>query len=275
MTTSAAFAAAGGTSGDERGSLIMLLLLLPIILGVFAYRSIMRYFAKSAAKSVVRRAAARDSAWSQDQLKRQAQSTFMELQQHWSNNDVEAAGALLHDNYRKAFLAELNSIIANNQCNKVTNVRVNSVDIILAKDYADDSQDQFTAYIKGQMEDALYTDDGRLIRTQGNRKDSPTRVINEYWTFQRSGDSWLLSNISQTQDAVMDEVSIDQQSLAQKHGEGVQLERAVASAQAWKERSKTVQRLFAGAVGLSIAVVGYWIYFRIFKGMWNMVTGWF
>jgi hypothetical protein len=272
MISNPAFAGAGGTQGQKKQGFLMILLLLPILLGIFAYRSIMKAFAKSAARAVVRRAAARDSVWNQDQLKRRAQGAFMEIQQHWSNNDVEGAKALLHENYEKAFLAELNSLVANGQVNKVSNVRVSSVDIILAKDYADDSQDQFVALIKGQMDDALYSSTGQLLRTQGNREGNPTRIINEYWTFQRTGDSWLLSNISQTHDAVVDEVSIDQQSLAQKHGEGIKLERAVARAQAFKERSKSVQKLIAGSVGLAITVGGYWVYFQIFKGMWRMIT---
>ncbi len=73
-----ALAGAGGTKGNERGSMIMLLLLLPIILGVMAYRAIMKGFAKSAAKSVLRKASSRDNAWNQDKLKQRAKHAFMQ-----------------------------------------------------------------------------------------------------------------------------------------------------------------------------------------------------
>jgi hypothetical protein len=270
-----ALAGAGDTSGNERGSIIMLLLLLPIILGVFAYRTIMKGFAKRAAKSVLRKAGARDNAWNQDKLKQRAKHAFMQLQQHWSSNDVEGSRQFLHADYQDMYLSGLNGLIARGERNDISQVQIRSVDIVLAKDFQDDDQDVFVAQISGQMNDVIMGANGGVIRTQGSRKDSPTRSINEFWTFQRSGEDWLLANISQDHDVVTQDVSLDAQSLAAKHRDGEDLDRAVMKAQAWKERSKAVQRLIATAVGLSIAIAGYVLYFWMFRTMWQMVTGWF
>lgn len=275
LMSTAAMAGASGTKGEERGSIIMLLLLLPIILGVVAYRAIMKGFAKRAAKSVLRKASSRDHAWNQDKLKQRAKHAFVQLQQHWSSNDVEGARPYLHPDYQDMFLADLQGFIARGERNDISQVNVRSVDIILAKDFQDDSQDTFVAQISGQMNDSIVGANGSVIRTQGSRENNPTRSINEYWTFQRSGEDWLVSNISQDHDVVTQDVSLDAQSLAAKHRSGDDLDRAVMKAQAWKERSKSVQRLIATAVGLSIAVAGYWLYFKIFSSMWRTVTGWF
>ena len=268
-------AGAGGTSGQDQASWYMILLLLPLLLGFGAYRAILRSFAKKAAGSVVRKAAIRDAAWNQDQLKKTAKRSFVELQNLWSNNDVEGSLAFLHPSYQSEYCAELKSIIAQNQRNQISQINVMSVEILLAKDYADDDRDMFVALIKGSMEDALYSADGRLLRTQGNKDDSARRTINEYWYFQRSGDDWLLSNISQSHDAVVDEVSLDEQSLASKHGEGIDYERAVEKAQTSKERSKSAQKLLASIVGISIAIGGYVLYFYFFRGVWRTITGFF
>jgi hypothetical protein len=152
---------------------------------------------------------------------------------------------------------------------------VRSVDIVLAKDFQDDDQDVFVAQISGQMNDVVMGANGGVIRTQGSRENNPSRSINEFWTFQRSGEDWLLANISQSHDVVTQDVSLDAQSLAAKHRSGTDLDRAVEKAQVWKERSKAVQRLIATAVGLTITVAGYALYFVMFRGMWRIVTGWF
>lgn len=275
LMSDAALAGAGGTKGNERGSMIMMLLLLPIILGFMAYRTIMKGFAKSAAKSVLRKAASRDNAWNQDKLKQKAKHAFVELQQHWSKNDAEGSRQFLHADYQEMYLSELNGFIARGERNDISQVQVRSVDIVLAKDFQDDDQDVFVAQISGQMNDVIMGANGGVIRTQGSRENSPTRSINEFWTFQRSGEDWLLANISQDHDVVTQDVSLDAQSLAAKHRAGEDLDRAVMKAQAWKERSKAVQRLIAMAVGTAIAIAGYALYFWMFRSMWRMVTGWF
>jgi hypothetical protein len=273
--STAAMAGAGGTKGNERQGILMLLLLLPVILGVMAYRGIMKGFAKRAARSVLRKAASRDQAWNQDKLKQRAKHVFLQLQQHWSANDVDGARQFLHADYQDLFLSELQGFIGRGERNDISQVQVRSVDIVLAKDFQDDDQDVFVAQISGQMNDVVMGANGGVIRTQGSRENNPSRSINEFWTFQRSGEDWLLANISQSHDVVTQDVSLDAQSLAAKHRSGTDLDRAVEKAQVWKERSKAVQRLIATAVGLTITVAGYALYFVMFRGMWRIVTGWF
>jgi hypothetical protein len=275
LMSTAAMAKAGGGDASERGSMIMLLLLLPVILGAMAYRAIMKTFSKQAAKSVLRKASSRDQAWSQDKLKQRAKHAFVQLQQHWSSNDVDGSRQYLHPDYQDIFLSDLRGFIARGERNDISQVNVRSVDIVLAKDFQDDSQDTFVAQITGQMNDSIVGANGAVIRTQGNRENNPARNINEYWSFQRSGEDWLVSNISEDHDVVTQDVSLDAQSLAAKHRAGDDLDHAVMKAQVWKERSKTVQRLIATAVGLTIAVAGYWLYFMIFGSIWKAVTGLF
>jgi hypothetical protein len=275
LMTSMAYAGAGGTSGSDKSSWIMVLLLLPVILGWMANRAIMKAFARRAAAAVVMQAASRDSAWTQDKLKYRAKQSFVELQDLWSTNDEQGSIALVHPDFQEGYLRELRNLAASNQRNVISNIKISNVDIVLAKDFADDDEDLFVALIEGSMDDAIYDNDGQLIRTLGNKDGNPNRLIQEYWTFKRSGDDWLLNEISKSHDAVTDEVSIDAQGLAEKHADGAALQKAVLSAQTSEKRKKSVQKLLAMGVGLSIAVFGYYLYFIIFSGMWSMVTGWF
>lgn len=275
LMTSMAYAGAGGTSGSDKSSWIMVLLLLPVILGWMANRAIMKAFARRAASAVVVQAASRDTVWTQDKLKYRAKQVFLELQDLWSKNDVDGSLTHLHPDYQQGYLRELRNMISRNERNDISQIQIRGVEIVLAKDFVDDDQDLFVAHISGSMNDAIYSVDGQLIRTQGSKDGNPNRLIGEYWSFQRSGDEWLLSNISKTHDTVNDEVSIDAQGLAQKHQEGAELEQAVLSAQTSKKRKKSVQKLLALGVALSITFFGYYLYFIIFSGMWSMVTGWF
>ena len=277
MMTSPAFAGAGGTQGENDKSWIAILLLLPLILGFMVYRSIMKSFARRAAGNVLRSAAHRDIAWDQNLLKQRAQYVFMELQQRWSSNDIDGSKPLVHPNYQDTYLAQLRGIIDAGHRNQITDIRISNVEIILAKDYAENDRDMFVALIHGQMNDALYSQDGRLIRNQGNDRkgENAQRMIREYWSFQRQGDEWLLSNISQSHDAVNDEVSIDAESLAQKHQDPAQLQQAVAKAESRKQRLKSAQKTLAFSAGATVTVFGYFLYYLFFRSLFRMVAGWF
>ena len=102
-------------------------------------------------------------------------------------------------------------------------------------------------------------------RTQGDVKDSSERDINEYWRFQRQGDEWLLRGISQTDEAIDDEVSIDAETIAERSEEGVEFNAAVNKAEAEERGSQSRYQTIALIVGFGTALAGYLVYFLAFR----------
>ncbi len=78
-----------------------------------------------------------------------------------------------------------------NKKNILEEIKLNSVDIISAKDYEDNSKDMFKASISGSMID--YDLNLKTGKKHGNHRFSES--FGELWTFKRSEDSWLLDEI--------------------------------------------------------------------------------
>lgn len=78
-----------------------------------------------------------------------------------------------------------------NKKNVLEKIELNSVDIISARDYENDSKDTFKASIVGSMIDYdLNLKTGRKI---GNNWYSES--FSETWTFMRRDNNWLLDEI--------------------------------------------------------------------------------
>lgn len=267
-----ALAGAGGTSGDDT-SFWLLLLLLPLILGYGAYRTVMKWYAKRAANRVLKASAQRDALWETEHLKQHARDTFVQIQERWSHNDIEGALPHLHPDYTTEFGALIQNNISAGEINRIWNISLGGVDIVLAQDYPDHDRDTFVALVKGTMHDAVFDAvSGEQLRTQGDEKNKPLRQIEEFWRFQRQGDQWLLRGISQSDEAIDEEVSIDAETMAGRYGTGEALERAVDAAEASERRTQTGYQVVAAAIGLSIAIAGYGVYFLAFREVFRLFT---
>ncbi len=270
FASSVAHAGAGGTEGSD-STLLLYLIFLPLILGYSAYVAILKFYAKRAAATVLAQAAARDSIWDPKHLIQHTRTVFIQIQNIWSRNDQEAAYPFLHPDYRDEFSALMTNNIQSGIVNLVTNIRLTSVDLVIAKDYADNDQDMFVAHISGTMDDVLQDERGTLVKTQGDQKGDVERNIDEYWRFQRSGDEWLLRQISQDDDILNDEVSIDAETLATKHPSTADLDVAIRHIEEQEQRTQLGYRRVAQGVGLTVVFLGYYLYFLFFRGAWRML----
>ena len=148
--------------------------------------------------------------------------------------------------------------------------------IVLAQDRLEDNEDLFVMWITGTMDDAVHSaSEGHLLRTQGDLEDKPGRSINEYWYFQRYGDRWLVRNITKNHLqalSALSEVSIDEETLAGIYGDGVEFETALRNALAGKRLMSFARNVVAGSIGLLIAVVGYGLYFFVFRAIWGAIA---
>ena len=170
-----------------------------------------------------------------DALCQAAQSTFLKLQECWQARDYGPMKPLMMPDLYAQHCGQIAGMVRNHETNMIADLKVQRVDIVNVR-YADKAdQREFTALITASAKD-YYIDD----RTQKFlRGDEQPAEFQEFWTFHRQGDSWLLREIEQTResDALKDENFFEQftqHQLQQLYGEVAGKEGQVGP---WLEKS--------------------------------------
>ncbi len=90
--------------------------------------------------------------------------------------------------------AQLSRMIANHEINKIEKLKVESIDLVNVRYTEKPDHREFTALITASAQD-YYVDDptGKFLRGD----EAPAR-FQEFWTFHRFGDQWLLREIEQS-----------------------------------------------------------------------------
>ena len=103
---------------------------------------------------------------------------------------------------------QLNALVRSHEINVIGGVNVESVDIVNVRYTHMPHQREFTALITARATDYYIDDRTREFR----RGDQGARAFQEFWTFQRQDDSWLLREIEQSResDALKDENFFEQ-----------------------------------------------------------------
>jgi len=89
--------------------------------------------------------------------------------------------------------AQLQALVRNHEINRIDSLQVEQVDLVNVRYTERPDQREFTALITASARD-YYLDDRTSRFLRGD--SSPAR-FQEFWTFQRSGDRWLLREIEQ------------------------------------------------------------------------------
>ena len=126
-------------------------------------------------------------------LRQLADSTFRKLQECWQARNYEPMKPLMMPDLFNQHTAQLNNMIANHEVNHIENLKVEYIDLVNVRYTEKPDQREFTALITATAKD-YYLDDktGRFLR--GDK--TPAR-FQEFWTFHRFGDQWLLREIEQ------------------------------------------------------------------------------
>lgn len=262
VTTPDLYAGAGGTRGKGSGAaLIVVILLLPCFIGYGWYKRILRKRAQEDAGKVLENAARTDQMWDNAAMTELVRKTFLALQELWSQNKLEESKAYIHTDYQTKYGEELLKHIAAKEFNRISGIEISQISIVLAQNYKDNEKDTFVGFIEGMMNDEIVNESGKVIRKQGDGSDSSRRSIEEYWQFQRHGQTWLLKNI--TKDLTpLKEASVDEESPAVVEAtvlEGKSFEEYQAKLKAQKKRDISI----AAAVGVGVTLVGYLVYVLI------------
>jgi len=136
-------------------------------------------------------ASANDTVWSEEKLVNHARQVFMQYQKDWSNLNIQAMQGYLTPYYYNHAALLAYTLKAMGRRDNMEDVKIQNAVILGVQNDTDDSRDAFTIGITAQAND-------QLINTVTDQEIFTDRKpFTEYWTFQRSGNTWLLGGISQ------------------------------------------------------------------------------
>ena len=135
-----------------------------------------------------------DSSLAPAELRKLVESTFRKLQECWQSRGYEPMKPLLMPALFAQHTAQLQGMVRNHEINKIENLKVERVDLVNVRYTEKPDQREFTALITASATD-YYVDDrnGKFLRG-----DQSAARFQEFWTFHRVGDRWLLREIEQT-----------------------------------------------------------------------------
>ena len=135
-----------------------------------------------------------DSSLAPAELRGLVESAFRKLQECWQSREYEPMKPLLMPALYAQHVAQLQGMVRNHEINKIENLEVDRVDLVNVRYTEKEDQREFTALITASATD-YYVDD-----RNGNflRGDQAAARFQEFWTFHRVDDRWLLREIEQT-----------------------------------------------------------------------------
>lgn len=146
----------------------------------------------TASKKAIQFAASTDPAWQEQALKDRISKVWYAYQQDWSTFNLQNIQTYTTQEYFQHNQLMLTALHQMGRRNEVGSPRLLSYDIIEVNDRADNTQDNFNAFMQGQANDQLIdTTTNQVLYTDNSQ-------FSEFWRFNRNGDTWVLSAINQT-----------------------------------------------------------------------------
>lgn len=142
-------------------------------------------------KRRLKRAAANDPMWDETQLVDFAKQTFMRYQYDWSRQDTESMKRYMTEDYHYHASLFIYTLQLMQRTNTVEDIVIDEAVVVQVHDDQNDANDRVTIGITARAKDTL-------INTAANTAIfTDSNSFTEYWTFARSGSTWLLADIGQ------------------------------------------------------------------------------
>jgi predicted lipid-binding transport protein (Tim44 family) len=135
-----------------------------------------------------------DSSVSPEDLRKLTESTFRKLQECWQARKYSPMQPLLMPDLFTQHTVQLQGLARNHEINRIENLQVEHIDLVNVRYTEKPDQREFTALITASARD-YYVDDRTKKFLRGD--EAPAR-FQEFWTFQRVGDRWLLREVEQS-----------------------------------------------------------------------------
>lgn len=139
-----------------------------------------------------------DPLWDTATIKKTSAAVFNKLQSCWSQREYGPMQPLLTPSLYTQHISQLDAMKARHELNKLEDLKLLRVEIILVRNYHNPQKDQFTVWLQAKVRDIIVDD-----RT-GNkiRGDIGIGTFEEFWTFLRDGSQWKLRSIDQPEEAM-------------------------------------------------------------------------
>jgi predicted lipid-binding transport protein (Tim44 family) len=145
-----------------------------------------------------------DTIWDEEKMKAIATNSFYKMEECWQKRDYAEMTPLMMPSLLKQHTAQLESMKQSHEINKLDELKLIDLEIILVKNKNDKLKDEFTVWLKAQAKDTIIDDrTGKKIRG-----DTAAGVFEEFWTYQRQNKDWKVRQIDQPEEA-MDFISED------------------------------------------------------------------
>ena len=134
-----------------------------------------------------------------ESLRKFVDSTFRKLQECWQARSYDPMKPLMMPDLFNQHTAQLSGMIANHEIDRIEDLKVEYIDLVNVRYTEKPDQREFTALITASARD-YYVDDktGRFLRG-----DKAAARFQEFWTFHRVGNEWLLREIEQAGESDM------------------------------------------------------------------------
>ena len=141
--------------------------------------------------------ARQDAAMQPAQLEAVARATFLKLQECWQAREYAPMQPLLMPDLYRSHGRQLEGLKRNHEINMIADLKVERLEVVHLRYTHKPGQREFTALITARAKD-FYVDDRTLKFLRGD--DAPAE-FQEFWTFQRQGEAWLLREIEQSRES--------------------------------------------------------------------------
>jgi hypothetical protein len=184
--------------GEIRGTVTLVILGFLFVLAVVT--GVKRVLRKNTVNDMLPRLAALDPAWDTRTMLERVQVVFAKVQNAWAKRDMALAKDALTPQYMERLQFKLECRAARDVRNVVERVQLLRAELYQVDDRLDDTRDTFRALMTFEAVDY----DVNMATTM-LAKDASTdlRTFVQGWIFARSGDTWVLSEIEDSDDDIL------------------------------------------------------------------------
>jgi hypothetical protein len=141
--------------------------------------------------------ARQDPTMAPEALRKQAETTFLKLQECWAARSYAPMQPLLMPDLFRDHSLEIAAMVRAHEINVIDHLRVDRIDLVNVRYTLKEEQREFTALITATARD-YYLDDRTRRRLRG---DTVAAQFQEFWTFYLHNRVWLLREIEQTRES--------------------------------------------------------------------------
>ena len=138
-----------------------------------------------------------DPTMAPEALRKQAETTFLKLQQCWMARSYGPMQPLLMPDLFRDHSLQIAEMVRNHEIDVIGDLRVDRIDLVNVRYTLKEEQREFTALITATACD-YYLDDRTHKRLRG---DTAPAQFQEFWTFHFHNKAWLLREIEQTRES--------------------------------------------------------------------------